>query len=101
MAKDSKVSSEVYLNFTTQLYHFLVGIFFFALFSDEPEAFLPKYFQMVILNAAHFRRVVKQVSSPLEIGSGRSNSGSKKSWFRSSNVNVHIPHRYQTRRVPV
>ena len=31
----------------------------FALFSDEPEVFLPKYSQTAILHAAHFRRVVK------------------------------------------
>ena len=29
-----------------------------ALFSDEPEVFLPKYSQTAILHAAHFRRVV-------------------------------------------
>ena len=36
-------------------------VFLFALFSDEPEAFLPKSSQTVILHAAHFRRVVKVV----------------------------------------
>ena len=33
------------------------------LFSDEPEVFLPKYSQLAILNAAHFRRVVKAYST--------------------------------------
>ena len=37
----------------------LVFLFLFALFSDEPEVFLPKYSQTAILRAAHFRRVVK------------------------------------------
>ena len=32
--------------------------FLFALFSDEPEVFLPEYSQPAILHAAHFRRVV-------------------------------------------
>ena len=35
--------------------------FLFALVSDEPEVFLPKYSQTPILHAAHFRRVVKFV----------------------------------------
>ena len=50
-------ASEVFLIFTTQLYQ----VFFFYLnyISDEPEVFLPKYFQAAILHAAHFRRVVK------------------------------------------
>ena len=33
--------------------------FLFALFSYEPEVFLPKYSQTAILHAAHFQRVVK------------------------------------------
>ena len=37
--------------------------FLFALFGDEPEVFLPKYSQTVILHAAHFQRVVKSVSN--------------------------------------
>ena len=32
--------------------------FLFALFTDEPEVFLPKYSQTAILHAAHFRRVI-------------------------------------------
>ena len=32
---------------------------YFALFSDEPEVFFPKYSQTAILHAAHFQRVVK------------------------------------------
>ena len=32
--------------------------FLFALVSDEPEVFLPKYSQTAILHAAHFRSVV-------------------------------------------
>ena len=38
--------------------------FQFALFSDKPEVFLPKYSQTAILHAAHFRRVVKLDSVP-------------------------------------
>ena len=33
-------------------------IFLFALVSDKPEVFLPKYSQTAILHAAHYRRVV-------------------------------------------
>ena len=33
-------------------------VFLFAVFSDEPEVFLPKYSQTAILHAAHFWRVV-------------------------------------------
>ena len=36
----------------------LMFLFQFALFSDEPEVFLPKHSQAAILHAAHFRRVV-------------------------------------------
>ena len=61
---------EKYNNFNLKIYidldHFyyptnkLLSVFsLFALFSDEPEVFLPKYSQMAILHAAHFRRVVK------------------------------------------
>ena len=39
-----------------QLYQYLSVIFLFALVSDEPEVFLPKY--LAILHAAHFQRVV-------------------------------------------
>ena len=49
-------ASEVFLTFTAQLYQYLS---LFALFSKEPEVFLPKYSQTAILHAAHFRRVVK------------------------------------------
>ena len=50
-------ASEVFLIFTTQLYQYL-SVFFFYLFSDEPDVFLPKYSQTAILHAAHFRLVV-------------------------------------------
>ena len=52
-------ASEVFLILTTQLYQYF-SLFFiqFALFSDEPEVFLPKYSQTAILHAAHFQRVV-------------------------------------------
>ena len=33
--------------------------YLFALSSDEPEVFLPKFSQMAIFHAAHFQRVVK------------------------------------------
>ena len=33
--------------------------FLFELFSEEPEVFLPEYFQTAILHAVHFRRVVR------------------------------------------
>ena len=58
-------ASELFLIFTTQQYqlnlktHFVIDFFLFALFSDEPEVFLPKYSQTAILHAAHFRRVLK------------------------------------------
>ena len=52
-------ASEVFLIFTTQLNQFLSVFSLFALFSDEPEVFLPKYSQMAIPHAAHFWRVVK------------------------------------------
>ena len=37
----SSTASEVVLIFTTQLYHCFSLFFLFALFSDEPEVFLP------------------------------------------------------------
>ena len=43
---------------TNYIYQYLSVIFLFALLSDEPEEFLPKYSQTAILHAAHFRRVV-------------------------------------------
>ena len=54
---------EVFLIFTSQLYQYFSVLFLIALFSDEPEVFLPKYSQIAILHAAHFRRVVKTVAS--------------------------------------
>ena len=51
-------ASEVFLIFTTQLYQYLSVYFLFALVSDEPEVFLPKYSQTAILHAAHLQRVV-------------------------------------------
>ena len=55
--------------FTTQLKQYFSVIFLFALVSDEPEVFLPKYSQTVILHAAHFRRIViTQLSWVLNIG---------------------------------
>ena len=50
------------LSFTTQLHHFLVYVFLFALFSDELEVFLSKYSQIAKLHAAQFRWVVKAYS---------------------------------------
>ena len=52
------IASEVFLIFTTQLYQKSSVFFPYALFTDEPEVFLPKYPQTAILHAAHFRRVV-------------------------------------------
>ena len=52
-------ASEVFLIFTTRLYQYSSVFSLFALFSEEPEVFLPKYSQTAILHAAHFRRVVK------------------------------------------
>ena len=49
---------EVFLIFTTQLYQYFSVFSVFPLFSDEPEVFLPKYSQIAILYAAHFRRLV-------------------------------------------
>ena len=54
-------ASEVFLISTSQLYHFSV-YFLFALFSDEPQLFLPEYSQPAILHAAHIRRVVNEPS---------------------------------------
>ena len=53
-------ASEVFLIFTTQLCKYLSVFFLFASFSDEPEVFLPKYFQAAILHASHFLRVVNR-----------------------------------------
>ena len=47
-------ASEVLLTFTTQLYQYFSVFLLFALLSDEPEVFVPKYFQTAILHAAHF-----------------------------------------------
>ena len=45
----------------------LMCFFLFAVSSDKPEVFHPKYSQTAILLAAHFRRVVKRrnLTSPL------------------------------------
>ena len=56
-------ASEVFLIFTTQIYQYFSDSPRpppFSLFSDEPEVFLPKYFQTAILHAdaAHFRGVL-------------------------------------------
>ena len=52
--------------FTIQLYQFFSVFFLFALLSDEPEVFLPKYSQRAKLYAAHFWRVVNiSVVSPV------------------------------------
>ena len=48
-----------YFNYPT------VPSFSFALFSDEPEVFLPEYSLTAILHAAHFGRVVKHEDSCL------------------------------------
>ena len=50
-------ASVVFLIFTTQLYQYFSVLFLFALFSDGPEVFLPKYSQTAILHAAHFQRL--------------------------------------------
>ena len=59
-------ASEVFPNFTTQLYQYFSVFLPIALFCDEPEVFLPKYSQTVILHAAHFR-VVNRVYSYIGI----------------------------------
>ena len=53
------IASSVFLIFNTQLYQYFSAFFLFALFSDKPKVFLPKYSQTAITHAAHFRRVVK------------------------------------------
>ena len=69
-------ASDVFLNFTTQLYqYFSGGVFLFALFSGEPEVFLPKYSQTAILITAHFRRVVRDWSLITERGGGYKTGG--------------------------
>ena len=45
-------ASEVFLIFTTQLYHYLSVCFLFALFNDKPEVFLPKYSQTATLQGS-------------------------------------------------
>ena len=45
--------------FTTQQFQYFSVFFLFALFSDGPEVFLPKYSEKAICHAAHFWRVVK------------------------------------------
>ena len=47
--------------FTTQLCQYFSMFCLFALFSDKPEVFLPKYSQTAILHAVLFQRVVKTV----------------------------------------
>ena len=56
---DLSTASEVFLIFTTQLYHYFSVFFLFELFCEEPEVFLPEYFQTAILYAVHFLTVVK------------------------------------------
>ena len=51
-------ASGVFFIFTTQQDQCLSVLLLFALVSDETEVFIPKYSQIVILHAAHFRRVV-------------------------------------------
>ena len=46
-----------------QLYQYFSVFFLFALVRNEPEVFLPKYSQIAILHAAHFRRVVEHTYS--------------------------------------
>ena len=55
-------ASEVFIIFTTYLYHYFSVLFLFAPFSDESSVFLPKYSQTAILHAAHFLRVVNSVA---------------------------------------
>ena len=52
------MASEMFLIFTTQLYQYFSGFFLFALFSEEPEVFLPKFSKIEIFHAAHFWRAV-------------------------------------------
>ena len=47
-----------FLFLLTNYTNFLVCFSLFALVSDDPEVFLPKYPQTAILHAAHFRWVV-------------------------------------------
>ena len=56
---DLSTASEVFLIFTTRLYQLFSVFTLFALLSDEPEVFLPKYSQMAILHDAHFQRALK------------------------------------------
>ena len=42
-------ASVVFLIFKTQLYQYFSVFFLFALFSEEPEVFLPKYSQTAII----------------------------------------------------
>ena len=66
----------MFLVFIAQLYQYFSLFFLFALLSDEPEVFLPKYSQTAILHAVHFWRVVNapetrkeaEVGSPFESG---------------------------------
>ena len=53
--------------FTSQLYHFFSVFLNFALFSDEPEVFLPNSSKTAILHAAHFRRVVNKDTYTIEV----------------------------------
>ena len=55
------MASEVFLILTTKLYKSFSAFSLFALFSDEPEVFLPECSQMAILHAADFRRLVNIV----------------------------------------
>ena len=64
-------ASEMFIYFTTQLCQYFSVFFLFALVSDEPEVFLPKYSPTTILHAAHFWRVTnenklrEEVTSPV------------------------------------
>ena len=55
-----------YFNYT-QLLPIFQFFFLFALFSDEPEVFLPKYSQTAILHGAHFRRVLSKIRARLGV----------------------------------
>ena len=57
MAKEC-TASVVFLFFYFPIIQIIWHSFLYALCSDDPEVFLPEYFQTAILHAVTFRRVV-------------------------------------------
>ena len=57
------ILTKVHYYYCPTITFFSVCSLLFALYRDKPKVFLPKYSQMPILHAAHFRRVVNNYIS--------------------------------------